>query len=119
MRNLPFLKVYVTRAMRDQVAELARLTQVSASQMVRNMLEEIDWERQLVEARQAELTRLLLVQQTRDSKAGQADLFNSGTGPGKGTGGRQRLQAARPRPQGKRRLRARRKRAGKLAGGGR
>lgn len=118
MPNLPFLKVYVSRDMRDQVAELARLTGTTSSKWVRKILEDADWERQLVEAREAELARLLLVQQMADQQAGQADMF-SGPSPGKGTGGRHRPQAERPRPQGKRRVKARRKRAGKRSGGGR
>lgn len=116
MPNLPFVKVYCTAEQRDQVAELARLTGLSSSELVKHILDEFDFQTRLHDARTAEAHRLAVLRES--ATGGQADLF-TGPRPGKGTGGRQRLQAARPRPQGKRRVAARRKRAGKRSGGGR
>jgi len=119
MPNRLFIKVYVGQELHDQVHELARLLSTSAGGLVREyLLEEINIEHRLMQARATEAHRLAMLQESMANRAGQADWLRlaEGTAPG---GAHAAVRRGRPRTSGKRRVKPRRKRVGKRGRGGR
>jgi hypothetical protein len=119
MPNRLFIKVYVGQDLHDQVHELARLLSTSAGGLVREyLLEEINIERRLIEARATEAARLALLQKAMAARAGQGDWIASaeGTAPG---GAHGPAGSRHPRTSGRKRGKSRVRRSGARKRGGR
>lgn len=82
MPNIPFLKVYCTPQLQEEVAELARLKGVSSAAVVREILEEAHLHERLLQARAQEAFRLASLQHAMASKAGQTDWIAGSNGKG-------------------------------------
>ena len=82
MPNIPFLKVYCSRELWEEVAELARLKGMSSAAVVREILEEAHLPDRLGAARAQESMRLALLQHSLASKAGQTDWVAGRNGKG-------------------------------------